>query len=319
MFCPSLTSHLLLLRCRLSVGAACSGKRQSELSGSRHRRAAQRSHPGSLQLDPVLSGPGAKYFRWWPLTVFKPEEDPEPRNPEAVLSHLHSKLHRSPVLPTGLRAPAFRVPGFCSPYVLPHYQEPVCVAPAGSKQPSERPATCTHSGKREAEWWKSLSVDPLNYYSTIPGFNLLSTKCQTKEPNTSSQRVGGDQNRARERITINSDTNTTLNECSCVVLSCCLSSHSSVSSQASALDALLDDSVMFAKKLKDMGQPVSLTVVEDLPHGFLSLSQLAKETEVASEICVEQMRKIFQQQSPTPALRKRPKMEETFQSTNPSG
>ncbi|KAG8004938.1 Hormone-sensitive lipase, partial [Nibea albiflora] len=88
---------------------------------------------------------------------------------------------------------------------------------------------------------------------------------------------------------------------------------------ASALDALLDDSVMFAKKLKDMDQPVSLTVVEDLPHGFLSLSQLAKETEVASEICVEQMRKIFQQQSPTPALRKRPKMEETFQSTNPSG
>lgn len=103
------------------------------------------------------------------------------------------------------------------------------------------------------------------------------------------------------------------------MLMCCLSSHSSVSSQASALDALLDDSVMFAKKLKDMGQPVSLTVVEDLPHGFLSLSQLAKETEVASEICVEQMRKIFQQQSPTPALRKRPKMEETFQSTNPSG
>ncbi|CAB1412466.1 unnamed protein product [Pleuronectes platessa] len=51
---------------------------------------------------------------------------------------------------------------------------------------------------------------------------------------------------------------------------------------ASALDALLDDSVMFAKKLRDMGQPVSLTVVEDLPHGFLSLSQLAKETEYNS-------------------------------------
>lgn len=66
---------------------------------------------------------------------------------------------------------------------------------------------------------------------------------------------------------------------------------------------------MFAKKLRDMGQPVSLTVVEDLPHGFLSLSQLAKETEVASEICVEQMRKIFQQESPTPALRNRSKLE----------
>ncbi|KAM9340347.1 lipase, hormone-sensitive a [Symphorus nematophorus] len=87
---------------------------------------------------------------------------------------------------------------------------------------------------------------------------------------------------------------------------------------ASALDALLDDSVMFAKKLRDMGQPVSLTVVEDLPHGFLSLSQLAKETEVASAICVAQMRKIFQQENPTP-LRKRPKREETCQSTSPSG
>ncbi|KAL7381786.1 hypothetical protein ABVT39_011252 [Epinephelus coioides] len=90
---------------------------------------------------------------------------------------------------------------------------------------------------------------------------------------------------------------------------------------ASALDALLDDSVMFAKKLRDMGQPVSLTVVEDLPHGFLSLSQLAKETEVAASICVEQMRKIFQQENGTPALRKRPKQrsEETCQSSNPSG
>ncbi|XP_071355910.1 lipase, hormone-sensitive a isoform X2 [Trachinotus anak] len=75
---------------------------------------------------------------------------------------------------------------------------------------------------------------------------------------------------------------------------------------ASALDALLDDSVMFAKKLRDMGQPVTLTVVEDLPHGFLSLSQLAKETEVATEICVARIREIFEQENPTPALRKQP-------------
>ncbi|CAL8292385.1 unnamed protein product [Merluccius merluccius] len=59
---------------------------------------------------------------------------------------------------------------------------------------------------------------------------------------------------------------------------------------ASALDALLDDSVMFAKKLRDMGQPVTLSVAEDLPHGFLSLSQLTKETEVASDICVKRIR-----------------------------
>uniref|UniRef100_A0A8C5HM58 Hormone-sensitive lipase n=1 Tax=Gouania willdenowi TaxID=441366 RepID=A0A8C5HM58_GOUWI len=67
---------------------------------------------------------------------------------------------------------------------------------------------------------------------------------------------------------------------------------------ASALDALLDDSVMFAKKLRAMGQPVSLTVVEDLPHGFLSLSQLAKETDVATDVCVARMREIFHQEPP---------------------
>uniref|UniRef100_A0A667ZBH5 Hormone-sensitive lipase n=1 Tax=Myripristis murdjan TaxID=586833 RepID=A0A667ZBH5_9TELE len=87
---------------------------------------------------------------------------------------------------------------------------------------------------------------------------------------------------------------------------------------ASALDALLDDSVMFAKKLRDMGQPVSLTVVEDLPHGFLSLSQLAKETEVASNICVEQIREIFQQQGPPPGPHKRPKLDRTNHKTGPS-
>ncbi|XP_057683870.1 lipase, hormone-sensitive a isoform X2 [Corythoichthys intestinalis] len=65
---------------------------------------------------------------------------------------------------------------------------------------------------------------------------------------------------------------------------------------ASALDALLDDSVMFAKKLRDLGQPVSLTVVEDLPHGFLSLLQLSKETEVAAEICLEKIREIFRKE-----------------------
>uniref|UniRef100_A0AAY4DNM0 Hormone-sensitive lipase n=1 Tax=Denticeps clupeoides TaxID=299321 RepID=A0AAY4DNM0_9TELE len=63
---------------------------------------------------------------------------------------------------------------------------------------------------------------------------------------------------------------------------------------ASALDALLDDSVMFAKKLKGIGQPVTLTVIEDLPHGFLSLLQLSKETQEASDICVNRMREIFQ-------------------------
>ncbi|KAM6974360.1 lipase, hormone-sensitive a [Tautogolabrus adspersus] len=88
---------------------------------------------------------------------------------------------------------------------------------------------------------------------------------------------------------------------------------------ASALDALLDDSVMFAKKLRDMGQPVSLTVVEDLPHGFLSLTQLSKETDAASAICLEQIRKVFQQENPTPSLHRRTNLQETSMSTNHSG
>ncbi|XP_051520088.1 hormone-sensitive lipase-like isoform X1 [Myxocyprinus asiaticus] len=73
---------------------------------------------------------------------------------------------------------------------------------------------------------------------------------------------------------------------------------------ASALDALLDDSVMFAKKLKNMNQPVTLTVVEDLPHGFLSLFQLSKETQEASDICVQRIREVFQQEELSPAHRK---------------
>ncbi|KAM9838884.1 lipase, hormone-sensitive a isoform 1-T2 [Aulostomus maculatus] len=77
---------------------------------------------------------------------------------------------------------------------------------------------------------------------------------------------------------------------------------------ASALDALLDDSVMFAKKLRDMDQPVSLTIVEDLPHGFLSLSQLSKDTEVAAEICLRKLREVFEgQANPTTVLRKQAK------------
>lgn len=71
---------------------------------------------------------------------------------------------------------------------------------------------------------------------------------------------------------------------------------------ASALDALLDDSVMFAKKLRAMGQPVTLTVLEDLPHGFLSLSQLSKETEVAAGVCVQKIRAVFQGPNLSPGL-----------------
>ncbi|TRY96378.1 hypothetical protein DNTS_029313 [Danionella cerebrum] len=64
---------------------------------------------------------------------------------------------------------------------------------------------------------------------------------------------------------------------------------------ASALDALLDDSVMFAKKLRNMKQPVTLNVIEDLPHGFLSLFQFSKETQEAADVCAGWIREVLQQ------------------------
>ncbi|XP_053345730.1 lipase, hormone-sensitive a [Clarias gariepinus] len=64
---------------------------------------------------------------------------------------------------------------------------------------------------------------------------------------------------------------------------------------ASALDAFLDESVMFAKRLKNIDQTVTLTVVEDIPHGFLSLAQLCKETRDAADICVARIKEVFQQ------------------------
>ncbi|CAN9503549.1 unnamed protein product [Ophioblennius macclurei] len=70
----------------------------------------------------------------------------------------------------------------------------------------------------------------------------------------------------------------------------------------SSLDALLDDSVTFARRLRAIGQPVTLTVVDDLPHGFLSLSQLAKETEAATEACVVRMREVFRLEAATESV-----------------
>uniref|UniRef100_A0A8C9WJ35 Hormone-sensitive lipase n=1 Tax=Scleropages formosus TaxID=113540 RepID=A0A8C9WJ35_SCLFO len=67
---------------------------------------------------------------------------------------------------------------------------------------------------------------------------------------------------------------------------------------ACALDPMLDDSVMFAKRLRNIDQPVTLRVVEDLPHGFLSLSQLSRETREAANVCVERIREVFTQQGP---------------------
>ncbi|XP_033836340.1 hormone-sensitive lipase isoform X1 [Periophthalmus magnuspinnatus] len=79
---------------------------------------------------------------------------------------------------------------------------------------------------------------------------------------------------------------------------------------ACALDPMLDDSVMFAKRLRNIQQPVTLCVVDDLPHGFLSLSQLSRETREAASVCAERIRAVFTQDTP-PEPRKHRKLERT--------
>ncbi|KAK3609366.1 hypothetical protein CHS0354_036604 [Potamilus streckersoni] len=58
-------------------------------------------------------------------------------------------------------------------------------------------------------------------------------------------------------------------------------------------DPLLDDSITFAKKLRNLGKMVNLQVV-DLPHGFLSFTQASKEAQQAADKCVAKIKAVFQ-------------------------
>ena len=66
------------------------------------------------------------------------------------------------------------------------------------------------------------------------------------------------------------------------------------SQQACHLDPMLDDSVMFAKRLRSLGKKVHLDVVDDLPHGFLNFVLVSREAKQASDLCVERIRQILQ-------------------------
>lgn len=70
---------------------------------------------------------------------------------------------------------------------------------------------------------------------------------------------------------------------------------------------------MFAKRLQNIGQPVTLCVVDDLPHGFLSLSQLSRETREAANVCMERIKAVFTMKDPPPEMRKHRKLERTNQ------
>lgn len=59
-------------------------------------------------------------------------------------------------------------------------------------------------------------------------------------------------------------------------------------------DPLLDDSVMFAKKLAGLGKSVSLKVFDNLPHGFLCFSDASVEARQATNFCMEKIKEVLQ-------------------------
>ncbi|CAE1245417.1 LIPE [Acanthosepion pharaonis] len=59
-------------------------------------------------------------------------------------------------------------------------------------------------------------------------------------------------------------------------------------------DPLLDDSVQLCKRMRQLGKTADLTVLEDLPHGFLNFALISKEARQGSNVCVSKLRKLLQ-------------------------
>ncbi|XP_034950037.1 hormone-sensitive lipase [Chelonus insularis] len=59
------------------------------------------------------------------------------------------------------------------------------------------------------------------------------------------------------------------------------------------LDPCLDDSVMFARKLRNLNVDVSLDIVKGLPHGFLSFSLMSKDAHEGSELCIKRIKELI--------------------------
>lgn len=59
------------------------------------------------------------------------------------------------------------------------------------------------------------------------------------------------------------------------------------------LDPCLDDCVSFAKRVKNLGNDVNLTILDGLPHGFLNFSLVCKEAYDAAKQCAHQISDLF--------------------------
>lgn len=58
-------------------------------------------------------------------------------------------------------------------------------------------------------------------------------------------------------------------------------------------DPCLDDCVMFAKKLKRLGNSVKLDILDGLPHGFLNFSMISKDADEGSKLCVKRIKDLL--------------------------
>ena len=68
--------------------------------------------------------------------------------------------------------------------------------------------------------------------------------------------------------------------------------------QACHLDPMLDDSVMFAKRLKAINKEVHLDVLPDLPHGFLNFTLVSREATAGSQVCIDRLKDIMKLHNP---------------------
>jgi hypothetical protein len=60
------------------------------------------------------------------------------------------------------------------------------------------------------------------------------------------------------------------------------------------LDPLLDDTIMFAKKVRDSGGKVhSVDLLDSLPHGFLNFSPMSSDCQNGANICLERIKQVL--------------------------
>ncbi|KAL7075621.1 hypothetical protein ACQ4LE_005412 [Meloidogyne hapla] len=60
------------------------------------------------------------------------------------------------------------------------------------------------------------------------------------------------------------------------------------------LDPLLDDTIMFAKKVRDSGGKVhSVDLLDSLPHGFLNFSPMSADCQNGANLCLERIKQIL--------------------------